>query len=157
MIRLARPGDEVALATLAEALNIEDDEPLGFITAETMRRDFLSADPAGFALVAEGPGGAIIGYATVLPGYDSTRALRGSHLGDLFVLPAERRRGVARALVQAVAAETLRRGGVMVLWTSKPGNDGAAAFYRSLGADSELLTAWQLDGDTLARAAGGAA
>jgi GNAT superfamily N-acetyltransferase len=157
VIRLARPGDEVALAALADALNREDGEPLGFITAETIRRDFLSADPAGFALVAEGPGGAIIGYATVLPGYDPTRALRGSYMGDLFVVPEERRRGAARALVQAVAAETKRRGGVMVLWTSKPGNDGAAAFYAGLGAGSEPLTGWLLDGDAFAEAAGDSA
>ena len=150
MIRLARPSDEVALAALAEALNIEDDEPLGFITAETIKRDFLSANPAGIALVAEGADGAIIGYATALPGYDPTRALRGSYMGDLFVLPAERRRGVVRA----VAAETRRRGGVMVLWTSKPGNRGAAAFYKGLGAGSEPLTGWLLDGDAFAKAAG---
>lgn len=143
MIRLARPGDEAALAALAEALNREDGEPLGFITAGTIHRDFLSDDPAGFALVAEEEGQAV-GYATAHPGYDPTRALRGSYMGDLYVQPRFRRRGIARALLARVAAETRKRGGVMVWWTSKPGNAGAAAFYAALGAESEPLTAWQL-------------
>lgn len=148
MIRPARPGDEAALAALAEALNREDGEPLGFVTPETIRRDFLSEDPAGFALVAEE--GEPVGYATALPGYDPTRALRGTYMGDLYVRPEFRRRGLARALLAHVAAETRRRGGTMVWWTSKPGNAGAVGFYTSLGAGSEPLTGWLLRDGPLA-------
>ena len=126
MIRQAEPRDAAALAELAEALNREDGEPLGHVTAETMRRDFLSPDRAGFALIAE-LAGAPVGYATAHPGYDPTLALRGTYLGDLYVVPSARRRGLARGLVAGVAAKTRRQGGAMGRWTSKPGNAAAGA------------------------------
>ncbi len=153
MIRMARPGDEAAIAALAQALNTEDGEPLGHVTAETVRRDFLSGDPAGFAMVAEDAAGRLLGYATAHPGYNPTLALRGSYMGDLYVVPEARRRGVARALLSVVAAETRHRGGAMVWWTSKPGNAGAEAFYAAVGAGSEPLLAWSLRAEAFRAAA----
>jgi ribosomal protein S18 acetylase RimI-like enzyme len=53
---------------------------------------------------------------------------------DLFVLPRWRRRGIGRALVVAVARETLRRGLGCVEWGVRGNNSGAKRFYRRLGA-----------------------
>lgn len=149
-IRPARPSDAEALAALADDLNREDGEPVGHVTPGTMRRDFLGDDPAGFALVAEAAG-ALVGYATAHPGYDPTLALRGTYMGDLYVVREARRRGIARALLTAVAVETRRRGGCMVWCTSRPGNAGAEAFYRAIGARSEPLVTWSLHGYALDR------
>lgn len=143
MIRPARPEDAEAIAALAAALNSEDGEPLGHVTAATVERDFLSDDPAGFAIVAE-QNGRIVGYATAHPGYAPTMAQRGTYMGDLYVLPAARRQGIARALLRAVAAATRQRGGAMVWWTAKPGNAGAEAFYAAMGGVPEPLVGWDL-------------
>ena len=56
------------------------------------------------------------------------------YLCDLFVAPPYRRRGIARALVAAVANRAKAEGCVYLWWASKPRSADAHAFYRTLGA-----------------------
>ena len=51
------------------------------------------------------------------------------HLQDLFVDPAVRNRGVARALIEAVAASARERGAFRVYWHTHTGNATARALY----------------------------
>jgi len=55
------------------------------------------------------------------------------HLQDLFVDPAARNRGVARALIEAVAAAARRRGASRVYWHTHTGNATARALYDKVG------------------------
>ena len=67
-------------------------------------------------------------------GYNTDVAARSIWLYDIFVVPAARGRGVGYALMKAVAAETVRGGGVSLDWGVHPSNSGALEFYRRLGA-----------------------
>ena len=51
------------------------------------------------------------------------------HLQDLFVDPAARNRGVARALIEAVAATARERGAFRVYWHTHTDNATARALY----------------------------
>ena len=51
------------------------------------------------------------------------------HLQDLFVDPAARNRGVARALIEAVAAAARERSACRVYWHTHTGNATARALY----------------------------
>ncbi len=53
---------------------------------------------------------------------------------DLYVRPECRRRGIGRALMAALAAETRRQGAVCLWWGVDEGDDEATAFYISIGA-----------------------
>jgi ribosomal protein S18 acetylase RimI-like enzyme len=55
---------------------------------------------------------------------------------DLFVEAPWRSRGIGRALVVAVARETVRRGSRLLQWGVRRDNHRAKKFYRSLGAES---------------------
>ena len=51
------------------------------------------------------------------------------HLQDLFVDPVARNRGVARALIEAVAATARERGAFRLYWHTHTGNATARALY----------------------------
>jgi GNAT superfamily N-acetyltransferase len=72
------------------------------------------------------------------------------YLEDLFVDPAARGGGVARRLVEALAAEAQERGCARVEWAVLDWNEAAKAFYRRLGArHNDTWEPWRLDGAAL--------
>lgn len=78
----------------------------------------------------------------------------GAWLSDLYVAPAWRRRGVARALVAAVAAWTRASGGAWLVWHADASAQGARRFYAALRAvekPQQVFTV--LNGADLVRAA----
>jgi ribosomal protein S18 acetylase RimI-like enzyme len=158
-VRAGRPGDEATVAALAAALNAEEENPgVGRFTPATVARDFLGEHPAGLLLVAEAPDGTLIGYATAHMTYETHHAERGLYVGDLYVAPAHRRRGVGRALMAAAAAAGRARGAAHLWWTARPGNAAAQAFYRRLGGRGETVLAFACVEDRFRRlAAEGAA
>ena len=58
---------------------------------------------------------------------------RRAHVEDMMVAATARRQGVGRALVEAAARLSRERGAKCVLLTVWQGNEGAEAFYRSIG------------------------
>lgn len=58
---------------------------------------------------------------------------RRAHVEDMLVTATARRQGVGRALVQEATRWSQERGAGRVLLTVWQGNQGAEAFYRSLG------------------------
>jgi GNAT superfamily N-acetyltransferase len=76
-------------------------------------------------------------------------AARSVFLHDLFVAPAVRGRGVGYALMAAVAAETVRLGGVSLEWGVHTANAGALEFYRRLGATGTDVRILGVDGERL--------
>ena len=134
-VRPARPEESAILAEMANDLN----DHVGIhgrpFTAERVRADGFGPQAAFTPLVAE-LDGAVAGYAFFALGYNTDVAARAMWLHDLFVTPPARGRGVGYALLTAVAAETVRAGGVMLEWTVHTANAGAVEFYRRLGAVS---------------------
>ena len=98
-VRPARLEEAEAVAALFNAINSMDGPPpLVPMTAETVRRDLLGADPRAALLVAE-LDGALVGFVTGNAIYDSARSADAWLLNDLYVAPEARRRGAGRALV----------------------------------------------------------
>ena len=76
----------------------------------------------------------IVGYTSILAGYNTDLAAPELFMLDLFVVARWRSRGVGRALVRAVAREAIRRRLTCVEWGVRGDNRRAKRFYRRLGA-----------------------
>jgi len=133
-VRAARPTDVPALMRFKKLL-AESDNGLHTVraTAADWLRDAFGAQPAFTALVVEAEyNRGLVGMATF-----SQRIITGwsgpvLFLQDLFVEPAYRRNGIARALVARVAAHAHDIGSPMVELSVRADNP-AQAFYRQNG------------------------
>jgi ribosomal protein S18 acetylase RimI-like enzyme len=153
-VRVARESDTEAVAALINAINeLGPGAPVA-MTPEVVRRDLICARPKALLRVAE-DGGRVVGFATAGLIYDAERAAFAMMLLDLYVEPAFRRRGHARALMAALAAEALREGAACLWWGVDEGDDEATLFYRSIGARSEGMFSGEIiEGAALTRLAG---
>lgn len=154
MIRPARPGDVPAVVALVRELaDFERAAHEVRLTEDGLGSSLFGADPKVFAHVAE-VSGAVVGMAVWFLSYSTWRGAHGVHLEDLYVQPAHRRRGLGRALVQALADEAVRRGCTRVEWSVLDWNTPAVEFYRSLGAvPMDEWTVWRLTDAALTAAA----
>jgi GNAT superfamily N-acetyltransferase len=147
-VRPARPEEAAILAEMANDLN----DHVGIhgrpFTAERVLADGFGAEAAFTPLVAE-LDGEVAGYAFFTFGYDTDIAARAMWLHDIFVKPSARGRGVGHALMAAVAAETMRRGGRALGWSVHSANAGALEFYRRLGAGGGDARMMGLGGERL--------
>ena len=137
MIRRAVPADAAPLAMLLRALNDEPGLRTDLITAEPVMQDLID-DPRALVLVAV-PEQAVMGFATAHPTYDSGTSQWGFFFNDLFVACDFRRRGIARALVAATAAQARRDGGAFLWWNADEGDTLALSFHRSLEAGVRVI------------------
>ena len=78
------------------------------VTEATWHRFFVSAEPV-FALVAE-INGKLVGFTHYLFHRSTTRIELVCYLEDLFTSPAERGRGIGRALIEGVYQQATRAG-----------------------------------------------
>jgi ribosomal protein S18 acetylase RimI-like enzyme len=118
---------------MANALNRHEGLPPRAFTPAIVRRDAFGRRRAFRAIVAQA-GDRVVGYASFLPGYNTDIAQPELWMLDLFVEAPWRSRGIGRALVVAVARETVRRGLRCLEWGVRADNHRAKKFYRSLGA-----------------------
>lgn len=136
-IRAATMAEAEEVAALFNAINsLDGDGPVVTMTGAHVRQHLLGPRPLSMLRVAEADG-VLAGFVTGNLVYDSTRAAAGCIVVDLYVRPDFRRRGIGRALMAALAAETRRDGAVCLWWGVDDGDDEATAFYISLGAESE--------------------
>jgi GNAT superfamily N-acetyltransferase len=75
----------------------------------------------------------LAGLATILVVPASLRLGCSWQLRDLYVVPSARRRGVARALVDAVRQTATAAGAIRVSVQTEPGNIAALQLYRTSG------------------------
>jgi GNAT superfamily N-acetyltransferase len=153
-VRVATDADAPAVAALLNALNSEDGlPPERPMTDAVVRRDLLGPTPRTWLRVAQLEG-RVVGFATAAPVYDAVRHADALMLLDLYVTPEARRRGAARALMAALAAEALAQGAGCLWWGVDAGDDDATRFYRAIGARSEGMFSGEiLEGAALARLA----
>jgi ribosomal protein S18 acetylase RimI-like enzyme len=149
-IRRAEPADAAAVAALASELRAHLGDPPGHLTPERIVADGFGERPE-FAILLALLDDVPAGYALFHDAYEPAYAARGAYLCDLYVRPAGRRRGIGRALIGAVAAETAARGRRYVWWVSQRRNAEAQAFYDRLGAirDPVVAHVFILDGTPL--------
>lgn len=150
-IRPAGPGDLDLVATLIRAL--ADYERLAHevrFDRETLGRHLFGPAPAAEVLIAE-LDGAPAGFALHFPTFSTFEGRPGIYLEDLFVLPEARSQGVARALLQRLAALVRARGGARLEWAVLDWNDLAKGFYHRIGGRAvEGWERFRVEGTALA-------
>lgn len=142
----ATPADVPTIVRMAADLSRNERDPDNIFGPSEAERDlfgerrWISGEIAWI-----GPDRA--GMALWHPSYETAWAARGAFIVSLWVDEAFRRRGVATAIVAAVAARVRTLGGEYLWWASKPLNKRAHATYAALGALSEQVIAHALIGE----------
>jgi GNAT superfamily N-acetyltransferase len=107
------------------------------ITETTWRRFFDPAEPV-FALVAE-DAGRLLGLTHYLFHRSTTRIEPTCYLQDLFTAPAERGRGIGRALIQAVFEQARSAGISRVYWQTQHSNAAGRLLYDKVASHAGFI------------------
>jgi diamine N-acetyltransferase len=154
-VRAARPEDhELVHALVAELAAYEKLGHEVEATHADLAAALFCAEPKVFCEIAELSGEAA-GLAIWYYSFSSFRGRHGIWLEDLFVRPAFRRKGIATALLGALAARCRTEALARMEWSVLGWNTPAIRFYESLGA--RLMSEWssfRIDDDALAPLAG---
>ena len=137
-IRWMTPGRAAAdapglLALMHDLAAFEGWPDLLSITAAEIARRVSASPPALQAVLAEAPGGDLVGFATVFAIPYAYAMNPSLELEMLFVTEPWRAQGVGRALMDAVLAHAQAGGFERVEWNVLADNARAQAFYESLG------------------------
>ena len=111
------------------------------VEAPLLERE-LFAPNANAEAVLGFAGGEPVGFAVYFHNFSTFLGRRGLYLEDLFVQPADRRRGYGRALLLHVARIAHARGCGRFEWMALDWNAPAIAFYQALGAT--VLPDWRI-------------
>jgi GNAT superfamily N-acetyltransferase len=150
-IRPAQPGDEPEILRMIRALAAFEKEPDAVVATEAMLAENLFGEGAHVhAHIAE-RGGRVVGLALWFLNYSTWTGRPGLYLEDLFVDASERKSGVARALMVALAEEAMARGCARMDWAVLDWNTEAMKFYERLGAKRhEGWQPWRIEGEGIA-------
>lgn len=112
-IRLAVPGDAVALDCMIRAYLHESYSGHLGTPVETLRHDVLAGATTQRVLLAERPNG-LTGFVAWDGVYDLHWGMRGAQIADLYVVPVARGLGVALELLASLCSVVAREGGAFV-------------------------------------------
>jgi GNAT superfamily N-acetyltransferase len=133
-LRMATSDDAPTILAFIRALAAYEREPDAVeVDLATLRGQLAEVPPPFECLLAE-LDGEPAGFALFFHTYSTWRGRRGIWLEDLFVDPAQRRRGVGLTLLRRVAQIARERGCARLEWSVLDWNQPAIDFYRSLGA-----------------------
>lgn len=138
-ISRAGPGDLDALATLFDAYRTFYGQTPDLALARQWLRERLRFGES-VVLVAK-RGGVAVGFVQLYPMFSSVRTARTWILNDLYVDAGARRRGVARALLDAAAAFARSDGAAGISLETTQDNAAARALYRAAGWNEDA-TQW---------------
>ena len=79
--------------------------------------------------------GKAVGFTTIYRGYSSTKAEEVVILNDLYISPAHRRNGYAKALIFNAIEEAKKRGYSRLQWLTARDNEDAQSLYDAIGAN----------------------
>jgi len=153
-IRPAVPADVPAIHALIGALADYEKLASVFVATPADIADVLFGPrPAAEVLIASKNGEAA-GFALFFHNFSTFLGRRGLWLEDLFVQPAFRRQGCAKALLKALAELAVARGCGRFEWAVLDWNTPAIEFYKSFGAvPMHDWTVFRVTGDALRRLA----
>ncbi len=86
----------------------------------------------------------LVGYACLYWHFTSLVPAETVLMNDLYVVEAERGKGVGRALIEASAAIAKERGAHQLQWVTAPDNETARRLYDRTGAESEPSIEYEL-------------
>jgi ribosomal protein S18 acetylase RimI-like enzyme len=129
-VRRAGAEDAADIARLLRDFNLEYDEPTPGVEELTRRIGrLLEADEIAVLLAGAGPDG--LSLFRFRPGIWSAGA--ETYLQELYVVPALRRRGIGRALLEATIELARERGADGIDLNTGETDTGARALYESMG------------------------
>ncbi|MDQ0510274.1 GNAT family N-acetyltransferase [Ancylobacter amanitiformis] len=134
LIREARP-DEAGLIVdfICELAEYEKMRHEVVASIGDIERDLFGPNPRVFCDIAEWHG-APAGLALWFYNYSTFRGRHGIYLEDLYVRPAFRGQGIAKALMARLARRCVDEGLGRFEWWVLNWNEPAIRFYRSIGA-----------------------
>ena len=133
IIRRAEPGDEVELtAMIHELAEFERAGHECTVTESHLRTALFGDAPTVQGHIAEEDGKAAAG-ALWFRNFSTWDGVAGIYLEDLFVRPQFRRRGLARAMLAALARECVENGYTRLSWAVLDWNVNAIALYDAVG------------------------
>jgi len=152
VIRPARSGDAALISTLIQELAAYEKLSHEALASEA---DFAAAlfgpNPRAFCEIAEvegEPAGLALWFYT----FSTFTGRPGIYLEDLYVRPAFRRQGAARALMGSLARRCGEERLGRLEWSVLKWNAPAIAFYEGLGAVAmDGWTVYRVDGEALSR------
>jgi GNAT superfamily N-acetyltransferase len=158
MIRSARPGDEADIVAMIHELALFEEAPDECTVTESQIRAALFGDDGRPSLaschLAE-VDGQIAGMALWFRNFSTWDGVAGIHLEDLFVRERFRRRGLARALLAALARHCVEKNYTRLSWAVLEWNTDAIALYDAVGGRPlREWIAYRLSGAELSSLAG---
>ena len=138
-ISRAGPADLDALAQLFDAYRQFYQQPSDLPLARQWLRERLRFGES-VVLVAK-RGGTAVGFTQLYPMFSSVRTAKTWILNDLFVDATARRKGVARALLDAAAVFAREDGAMGISLETSQDNAAARALYRAAGWNEDA-TQW---------------
>lgn len=153
-IRKVQPGDGAALHAMVKALAESHGYGEHFHGSAEGYEAALFREGAVIGAFIALCGGKPAGCAIWHRSFSTFRGVETVYLEDLSVLPEYRRKGIARALLAAVAKLAVERGAPQVSWLMMGWNDGARKLYLEAGAEVEDGNCFcRLHGEALERLA----
>ncbi len=154
-IRRARPEDAAEIAGMIHALaEFERAAEQCTVTETQISAALFGHSPIVHGHVAD-VDGEVAAMALWFVNFSTWDGVAGIYLEDLFVRPGFRRRGLARALLAALARECLDQGYTRLSWAVLNWNADAIALYEGVGAAPQReWTTYRLSGPRLAELAG---
>jgi len=153
-IRRAVPEDSADITAMIHGLaEFERAPDQCTVTEKQVSTALFGNSPTVHAHVAQ-VNGEVAAMALWFLNFSTWDGVAGIFVEDLFVRPGFRRRGLARALLAALAAECRDNGYTRLSWAVLHWNSGAIALYDEIGAQPQReWTTYRLSGSRLAELA----
>ncbi len=155
VVRRAKPEDAADITAMIHGLAEFERAPDQCTVTETQISTALFGScPTVHGHVAE-VDGEVAAMALWFLSFSTWDGVAGIYLEDLFVRTRFRRRGLARALLSALAGECVDNGYTRLSWAVLNWNSDAIALYDEVGAaPQDEWTTYRLSGPPLAELAG---
>jgi GNAT superfamily N-acetyltransferase len=132
---------EAIVGLIGELAAFEQLTHLLEVTPAKLRPHLFGERPVAECLVAEADQ-QVVAFALFFTNFSTFLAKPGLYLEDLYVQPAQRGRGVGRALLQRLGALAVERGCGRFEWSVLDWNVDAIRFYEQMGAT--VMPDWRI-------------
>ena len=134
-VRFATAGDAPALARMLHDFNLEFGDPSpGTEVIERRVGAFIEDGQMTYLVAGDGPDG--FAQISFRPSVWSDSPV--GYIDELYVVPEKRRRGIGRAMMDAIFAEAHRRGAAGMEVVTGEDDHGARALYEKYGFRNEI-------------------
>jgi ribosomal protein S18 acetylase RimI-like enzyme len=147
-IRRASIDDLATVALLFDAYRQFYGQPADYRLAETFLRERFEKNESVVFLAVDPQTGDALGFTQLYPSFSSVSARRIWILNDLFVVPAARKQGVGRVLLDAARDHGKATGAKRLVLSTATTNREARALYESYGyKQDEVFLTYRLELD----------